>query len=139
MLDYWLVRRLAYADTTGSKNQKDYTGVEGCMYECKYEYEYMTHKLYEYEYFKNLLEYTSTEYFSPRSGHSKHLQSLVMESIPLIILNVSMLSVLCLMYFRVARSNSFTLQLYGDLLFLVLIRILGCRKENNRKKVTDKK
>ena len=30
--------------------------------EYKYEYEYMTHKLYEYEdeYFKNIVEYTST-------------------------------------------------------------------------------
>ena len=30
----------------------------------------MTHKLYdyEYEYFRNVLEYTSTEYFRPMSG-----------------------------------------------------------------------
>ena len=28
----------------------------------------MTHKLYEYEYFKNVLEYMSTEYFHLRSA-----------------------------------------------------------------------
>ena len=33
----------------------------------------MTHKLYEYKYLKNVLEYTSTEYFCPRSGPWYHV------------------------------------------------------------------
>ena len=33
----------------------------------EYEYEYMTHKLHEYKYLKNVLEYTDTEYFCPKS------------------------------------------------------------------------
>ena len=47
------------------------------------------------------------------NGHSEHLQFWVTESIPLIILNVWMMSVLCLLYFRVGRSNFFSLQLCG--------------------------
>ena len=61
-------------------------------------------------------------------GHSDHLQSWVTESIPLIILNVWMMSVLCLLYFRVGRSNSFSLLLCGRPFVSGTRRVATCKE-----------
>ena len=47
-------------------------------------------------------------------GHCRNLQSWLTESILLIILNVWIMSVLCLLKFKVGSHNSISLLLYGS-------------------------
>ena len=47
-------------------------------------------------------------------GHCEHLQSWLTESVSLTILKVWIMSVLCLLKFKVGSCNSFSLLLYGN-------------------------
>ena len=59
-------------------------------------------------------------------GHCGHLQSWLTESIRLIILNVWIMSVLCLLKFKVGSRNSISLLLYGSSFVSGTSRVARC-------------